>query len=251
MDAYTDFAGCYDLFMDNVPYDSWSNNLINYFKQYNIQSNSIICELGCGTGQITRRLAKAGYDMIGIDLSYEMLDIARETSEESILYLCQDMREFELFGTVAAIVSICDSINYLRSTEELLKVCILANNYLDPKGLFIFDINSSYKYSHILASNTFAENRDEGSFIWENEYDSINRDNYYNMTFYMMNDEGTFDRFEESHIQHSFSIDEVTECINKSGLKLLSILDAETLKAPEDTTERILFIAQEITKELD
>ena len=93
MDAYTGFSSSYDLFMDNIPYDNWSKYLIELLKEYNI-NDGIVLELGCGTGNITERLAKEGYDMIGIDNSYDMLDVAMEKkfdSELDILYLCQDM----------------------------------------------------------------------------------------------------------------------------------------------------------------
>ena len=137
MEAYTGFAEVYDTFMDNVPYEEWSQYLIEILKEYGVR-NGLVADLGCGTGAITERLAKHGYDMIGIDNSEEMLSIAREKLsdyEESdhrrgILYLLQDMREMELYGTVDAVVSICDSMNYITEEEDLLQVFRLVNNYL-------------------------------------------------------------------------------------------------------------------------
>jgi 2-polyprenyl-3-methyl-5-hydroxy-6-metoxy-1,4-benzoquinol methylase len=113
---------------------------------------------------MTELLAKAGYDMIGIDNAEDMLDIAMDKKAESeldILYLLQDMREFELYGTVRAVVSICDSINYITEEEDLLEVFRLANNYLDPKGIFVFDFNTVYKYRAVLGNQTIAEDREE------------------------------------------------------------------------------------------
>ena len=103
--------------------------------------------------------------MIGVDNSGEMLAEAMEKRVESghdILYLLQDMQEFELYGTVRAIVSVCDSLNYITEREELLQVFRLVNNYLDPEGLFLFDMNTIHKYRDILGDTTIAENRDEG-----------------------------------------------------------------------------------------
>lgn len=206
MQAYTGFAQVYDIFMDNVPYDNWTGYLTGLLQEYGVK-DGLVLELGCGTGKVTRRLALKGYDMIGIDLSDEMLEIAREKeySEDSwteaaepegdlngrnpILYLQQDMREFELFGTVSAVVSICDSMNYITSEEDLIKVFQLVNNYLDPGGLFIFDMNTEYKYKNLLGDATIAENREECSFIWENYYDEENRMNEYNMTIFVKAEE--------------------------------------------------------------
>ena len=143
-EAYSNFAAVYDALMDNIPYDAWADYLHSLLVEYDIASG-ILAELGCGTGNITERMAEFGYDLIGIDNSPAMLDIANEKREQnhsSSLYLCQDMREFELYGTVAAIVSLCDSVNYITEPEELTHVFSLVNNYLDPDGLFIFDFRS-------------------------------------------------------------------------------------------------------------
>lgn len=247
MEAYTSFAQVYDRYMDEMPYDEWTENIKHFFDKYNMPME-IVCDLGCGTGQITRRLKKLGYDMIGIDMSYDMLMEAMSAPEsEDILYLCQDMREFELYGTVGAVVSLCDSINYLANYDELVTVCKLVNNYLDPKGLFIFDVKTVHFYEE-LGTSTIAENRDEGSFIWENDYDSDSRDNSYYLTIYEENEEGTFDRFEEEHFQHAFTKDEIINAIKESGLDLLEVVDAEDKGAPREESERLLFIAREVKK---
>ena len=247
MEAYTGFATVYDRYMDNIPYDEWANNIKQLFEKYNMPME-IVCELGCGTGQITRRLKSQGYDMIGIDVSYDMLmeAMAHEDSD-GILYLCQDMRSFELYGTVGAVVSVCDSINYLQNQDELLTVCKLVNNYLDPKGLFVFDVKTKHYYEK-LGNSTIAENRQEGSFIWENDYNPETRDNYYYLTIYQENEEGTFDRFEEEHYQHAFEVEEIKKAIKDSGLELLEILDVATMAAPKDDSDRLYFIAREVTK---
>ena len=150
MEAYSGFASVYDIFMDEVPYKEWCENLTELLAEYGIASG-LVLDLGCGTGQMTRLLRNKGYDMIGIDISSEMLDRAGEQEESpaSILYLQQDMRSFELYGTVRAIVSVCDTMNYLLNPEEVTSVCSLANNYLDPNGIFI-----SVSYTHLTLPTT-------------------------------------------------------------------------------------------------
>ena len=158
MEAYTSFAQVYDLFQDNIPYGEWADYLKSLLNEYGVK-DGLVLDLGCGTGSITELLAKAGYDMIGVDASEEMLELAYEKRAESghdILYLLQDMREFELYGTVRAIVSVCDSLNYITEEEELLHVFRLVRNYLDPDGVFFFDMNTIYKYSEMLGETTIA-----------------------------------------------------------------------------------------------
>ena len=174
MESYGRFAGVYDVFMDNVNYREWADYIIETLAQDGIR-DGLVLELGCGTGTVTEMLADAGYDMIGIDNSEEMLAEAMEKRAESghdILYLLQDMQDFELYGTVRAVISVCDSMNYLTDEEDLEYLFALVNNYLDPGGLFIFDMNTIHKYRDVIGDTTIAEDREDGSFIWENSYDS-------------------------------------------------------------------------------
>ena len=137
MEAYTSFASVYDTFMDNIPYEEWAEYLSGLLAEYEV-TDGIVLDLGCGTGTLTELMAARGFDMIGVDYSEEMLEIAMEKRAESgrdILYLLQDMREFELYGTVRAAISICDSLNYITEEAELEEVFRLVNNYLDPEGV--------------------------------------------------------------------------------------------------------------------
>lgn len=247
MESYTSFARVYDLFMDNVPYEEWCEYLAGILKENGIDSG-LILDLGCGTGKLTRLMEQKGYDMIGVDNSFEMLDVAREQENTNILYLMQDMREFELYGTVRAIYSACDSINYILEEEELLTVFKLVNNYLDPGGLFIFDINSPYKYKELLAENTFAETREEGSFIWENYYDEEEGINEYDLTLYIEEEEGRFARFQEVHYQRCYELATVQRLLKDAGLEFVGYYDAYTKNPVAWDSEKITVIVRECSK---
>ncbi len=172
MSIYENFAEVYDTFMQDTPYEQWVNYIEEIYKKFGLKPN-LIAELGCGTGNISNKLAKKGYDLIGIDNSFQMLAKAKEKANKenlNVLYLEQDMREFELYGTVDCILSICDSINYILDENELLEVFKLVNNYLDPKGLFIFDINTIYKFKNILSTNTFCETTENSAYTLENYF---------------------------------------------------------------------------------
>ena len=246
MDAYTSFAQVYDLFMDNVPYDQWCRYITELLREYGIQ-DGLVLELGCGTGVLTRKLAAKGYDMIGVDYSEDMLEIAMDHRQEGedILYLLQDMREFELYGTVRAAVSICDSMNYIVEYQDLVQVMKLVNNYLDPGGIFIFDLNTPYKYEEILGENTFAENRPEGSFIWENYYDGETGINEYDLTLFVREKEGIYRKFEETHYQRAYELEQVRRAVKEAGLEFVAAYDAGTHKPVRQDSQRIYVIARE------
>lgn len=248
MEAYTSFASVYDTFMDNIPYEEWSLYVRELLTEYGV-TEGLVLELGCGTGTMTELLASSGYDMIGIDNAEEMLEIALEkklSSGHDILYLLQDMREFELYGTVKAVVSICDSINYIMEEEELTEVFRLVNNYLDPKGIFIFDFNTVYKYRELLGDRTIAENRDECSFIWDNYYYDEEEINEYELSLFIREGESDYYRkYKETHYQKAYRLETVKRLIEQSGLEYITAYDAFTHEEPRENSERIYVIARE------
>lgn len=254
-EAYSDFATVYDRLMDNIPYDEWFTYLHGLLTEYGADSG-IIAELGCGTGSITERMADCGYDMIGIDNSPSMLNIANDkkaANNSNSLYLCQDMREFELYGTVAAVISLCDSINYITESKELLQVFKLVNNYLDPKGIFIFDFHTDYYYREIVADATIAEDRDDISFIWDNYYNADDKINELALSLFIeagSKSQGAklYRKYEELHLQKGYTLKEMLGLVRSSGLTLLAAYDAFTHKPATEECERIYIVARECGK---
>ena len=252
MEAYTGFAKVYDDFMDNVNYERWTSYLVERMKEFGIKEG-ILLDLGCGTGKMTRRLSEYGFDMIGIDNSFEMLDIARESSggDQSILYLLQDMREFELYGTVCAVTANCDSLNYILEYEDLVQVFRLVNNYLDPEGIFIFDVNTEYKYREILSDSTIAEDREEISFIWDNYYYEDEKMNEYDLKLFVKEENGLYRKLQETHYQRAYTVEEIRNAIKEAGMEFIAIYDAFTKEEPKKDSQRLHFIVREKGKNID
>ncbi|MEY8320969.1 class I SAM-dependent methyltransferase [Lachnospiraceae bacterium 46-61] len=250
MEAYEAFASIYDVFMEEIDYDMWVTYLHKIWEKEHFQPK-LIADLGCGTGSVTQILAKQGYNMIGIDSSEDMLVEAKkkaETENLNILYILQDMREFELYGTVNCIISLCDSLNYITEEEELLRVFCLVNNYLHPKGLFIFDLNTEYKFKEILAQNSFAETKEDSAYIWENYYDEEEKVNEYYMNFFIKQKDGKYERREEYHYEKAYDIATIKRLLEQSGLQLSAVYDAYTFEPPKQNSQRIYFVAREVQK---
>lgn len=277
MEAYTDFASVYDTFMDETPYEEWAEFLHNLIKEYGISKpvrsgkteatvetndastasdkeeildseKNLVLDLGCGTGTLTELLYRKGYDMIGVDFSQEMLNIAMNKKEKSgsdILYLCQDMHELDLYSTIGTVISACDSVNYLLEDEEVIETFRLINNYLYPGGVFIFDFNTVYKYEQVIGDTTIAENREDCSFIWDNFYHEEECINEYDLTIFVKEENELFRKFTETHYQRGYTLDEMKMFIKKAGLQFVKAIDADTHKAPTAESERIYVIARE------
>ena len=280
-DSYTGFAEVYDELMDNVPYEEWAAFVVSVLKEYGVggvvpedtgelaknlaTERNTVLDLGCGTGTLTELLARAGFDMIGVDNSEEMLEIAiqkRERSGSDILYLLQDMREFELYGTVGAVVCVCDSINYLLEEKEIVQTFRLVNNYLFPGGVFLFDFNTVYKYETILGDTTIAENREDCSFIWDNYYHEAEEINEYDLTIFVkanagntgdtavtgadrkQEEGGSYQKFHETHYQRGYRLEQMLDFLERAGMVFLEAVDADTQEAVSDVSERIYVAAR-------
>ena len=250
MDAYTGFAQVYDLFMDNVPYDEWCAYICETLKKHGIADGPVL-DLGCGTGELTRRLAACGYDMTGVDVSVDMLQKAMEKqTDPPILYLLQEMQTLELDGCVRAVCCTCDCVNYVLEPQELSDAFRRVAACLESGGVFIFDMNTAYKYEQLLGDHTFAESREEGSFIWENYYNHTSMINEYELTLFVREDEeaSLYRKYQESHFQKAYTLREMRGLLEKAGLKFVAAYDAYTKKAPMYTSERITVIAREYGK---
>ena len=248
MGSYENFARVYDELMDNVPYEEWADFILAILKKNKI-TDGLVLELGCGTGKLMSLLGNAGFDMIGVDNSVDMLQIAREKTSPEFLYLLQDMREFELYGTVKAVVSVCDSVNYITEKEDLTEVFRLVNNYLDPKGLFIFDFNTDYKYRDMIGETVIAEDREDVSFIWFNEYDEESQLNDIDLKVFVQEDGDCYRKFQEEHIQRGYSLQEIKQMLEESGLVFLQAIDEYSNQEPRTDSGRIVVVAQENGKE--
>ena len=289
MEAYSDFASVYDTFMDETPYDVWGDFVAGLIEKYGVskvsqqgrfsltheetesartvpvdspaedseealeQERNLVVELGCGTGSFTEVLAKKGYDIMGTDISSDMLNIARNKAMEhglDIMYLEQDMRELDLYCTAGTIVSVCDSVNYILEDEELIETFKLVNNFLFPKGVFIFDFNTLHKYRDVIGDTTIAENREDCSFIWENYYHEEEHVNEYDLTIFVRTDDKNeiFKRFNETHYQRGYTLEEMKGFVEAAGLEFVKAIDADSHEEPDEDSERIYIVARECGK---
>ncbi len=274
MEAYTDFAYVYDTFMDDTPYAEWCELIKIMIMEHGISrpvrtedalesEKNLVLDLGCGTGTLTELMADAGFDMIGIDNSADMLELAMEKRQQSgheILYLLQDMREFELYGMVGTVISVCDSLNYMLSEEDLLQVFKLVNNYLFPGGIFLFDFNTVYKYAEVIGDATIAENREDCSFIWENYYHPDEEINEYEVTVFVREDfsggvcnsltgeKNFYRKFSETHFQRGYTVEQMVRLLETAGLRAERILDADSRGEVSGESGRIFVMARKEKK---
>lgn len=243
MSAYGGFAQLYDRLTYDVDYAAWAEYLEWIFSRHFAGKPQLVADLGCGTGSMCEQLHARGYDMIGIDASAEMLGVAAEKSAgKPILYLNQDMTEFELYGTVDICLSLLDSVNYVTEEAQLTRMFSLVHNYLNPGGLFVFDVNTPYKYRHILADNVYTYDADDLYYVWENQFDGELCEFFLN--FFVARPDGAYDRVTEYHVQRCWDLEILKEMLRSAGLLPMTQYGCLKQTNPGETEERIFIIAQ-------
>lgn len=243
-EVYGEFASVYDAFMDNIPYEQWHKYIKGLLVKNNLSRGSLV-ELACGTGTMTRYLAEDGYDVIGADISEDMLSVARDKCSDEVLLLHQDMREIALPHEVDGFLCVCDGMNYLLTEEDIEKTAKGVYSYLKENGIFLFDMKTREYYKEELGDQVFAENREDASIIWENEYHEDSGIHEYLLTIYQLVDEqrDLFSRSEEYHQQRAYHPADIGGILKKAGFTKVQQFGDFTEQAPQKGCKRIYFLA--------
>ncbi len=245
MNSYTIFAKVYDMFMDDIPYDKWADQMEAFLAAANLEKCDIL-ELGCGTGRFMELMAGRGHKVSGVDISGDMLKLAKRRLGKSGYcdnISLQDMRALECDRCYPVIISICDSMNYMENYFDLKSVMECVYNVLMPGGIFIFDMKTRSFYES-LGDQVFVDERDAGYYIWENDYDSESRNNEYYLTFFIKDRKDLYKKYTEEHVQHAFDSDEVEKAAAEAGLEVTAILGMDMMSDADYNAERVYYVLE-------
>ncbi len=249
MSSYRDFASYYDILTSNIPYrkrGEYFNVLINKFGK----QDGILVDLACGTGSLSEVMASFGYDVIGVDSSFEMLAEATNKKYESghdIMYICQDMCELDLYGSMDICICALDSINHVVDSYDVQEIFDRVSLFLDPDGIFIFDVNTPYKHQQILANNTFIYEYDNVYCVWQNAFDdTMPNENIVDISLNIFgkNANNTYNRYVEEFSERAYTHDEILGFINKTDLCLVDYYAEDSFEKPNETTQRIVYVVK-------
>ena len=248
-EGYSAIAQVYDRLNKDIDYKAWADFFESCFDKYLDKRPELVLDLACGTGRMTREMAERGYDMIGVDGSMDMLGEAYAGGAEGILYLLQDMRELELYGTVGATLCCLDSLNYLLGEGELEKVFSLVHNYSDPDGLFLFDMNSQYKFENVYADNAYIleDTGDDGEAIfcgWQNYYDQNSGICDFYLSVFTEDSDGAYTRADEQQRERCYSLSRIENALKESKFELLGVYSGYGFEEINEKTERWYFVAR-------
>lgn len=247
---YDLLAPFYDKFNGDIDYASWADFIEKVIKENYVDGKpELLLDIGCGTGSMTIELAKRGYDMTGIDYSAEMLDIARKRAadegfSDKILWLMQDMREFELYGTVDVAVCCLDGINHLTGKSDLDRTLDLVHNYLIPNGLFIFDINGKYKFENIYSDQSYVMENDDAMCVWQNYYNAKTGLCDFYITLFCEQADGKYERYDEVQRERMYTLRAIKNALSRNSLEFIGAYSDFNFTDADDKAERIYVIAR-------
>ncbi|MBQ9760407.1 MAG: class I SAM-dependent methyltransferase [Clostridia bacterium] len=254
--SYTAIARVYDRLNKEIDYAAWADFFEACFDRYLPTRPTLLLDLACGTGSMTVELAKRGYDMIGVDGSCDMLSEAfGRSAGRQILYLEQDMRNFELYGTVGAVTCCLDSLNYLPTEDDLRACFACVHNYLDPNGLFLFDVNTPYKFEHVYGNNAYVledeidyGEGDTGLVYcgWQNFYDSEHKTCEFDLSLFEEMPDGSYRRSDEQQHEYCYDLDTLKALLADTGFELLGVWSDYRFSPIEETTPRWYFATRAI-----
>ena len=243
---YNEFAYSYDALMTDVDYEKRTDYICSLFETFD-RMPTLMLDLACGTGEFSNRFADRGVSVIGVDISYDMLSVAREKSAEKgndILYLCQDASELDLYGTVDGAICCLDSLNHITDYDDFCKAVSKVSLFLEKDRLFIFDLNTEYKHREILGNNTFVIDTDDVYCVWQNEYDGENTVEI-NLDFFVPDNDAYY-RTSESFCERAYTANEIENALNKAGLKIEAVYEELTQNTPNDTTQRVVYVTRKV-----
>ena len=247
MSRYSAFARYYDELTANIDYKKRGEYFHSIIKRFKTTKDNILLDLACGTGSISEVMAGLGYDVIGVDYSEEMLSIAMNKKFDSgldIQYICQDMRELDMYGTVDVTVCALDSINHLAGLDDVKKVFESVAMFSERDGLFIFDVNTPYKHREVLANNTFTYETENVYCVWENTLDDDTLEVSMDLEFFELEDNGLYSRSSDTLSERAFSEADIERLLDECGFEVLGKYGDDTFELPKADSQRIVYAAR-------
>ena len=250
MNEYQVFADFYDSLTENVDYSGQADRLLSLFAKHRAMPSTLL-DLACGSGSLCVELSRRGIEMIGVDNSADMLLKAREKAAATgidALFLQQDMRELDLYGTVQGAVCMLDSLNHLTKTDDLLTVFRRLSLFVEPKGLLLFDVNTPYKHRYVLGNNAYVIEQDGLVCAWRNRLIDKTCEVEEWLDFFVQDEDGRYTRYDDTVRERAYAEATLTKLLKQADFEVLAVYDGDTGEAPIDTTQRWLFVARNDTK---
>jgi len=247
MTSYSKFAEFYDALTSNIDYKNHAEYYDEIITHYGGEKG-ILLDLACGTGSLSEEMARLGYDVIGVDLSQEMLSMALDKKYDSglnIQYLCQNMCKLDMYGTLDVTICGLDSLNHLPNLNSVKSAIEKVSLFTNPNGLFIFDLNTQFKHKNVLANNTFIYDTEKVFCVWENNFIETENEIEIFLTFFEKQGE-CYKKYSESFSEKAYSIEKINEILTNSGFDILEHFDYMTKNSPTEKSEKITFVARKV-----
>lgn len=248
MSSYSNFALVYDSLMSDVDYSARTEYILKLFQKHG-KKPTLLLDLACGTGNFSNLLALEGIEVIGIDMSEEMLSSAREKSVRmgtDVLFLCQKAEELDLYGTVDGAICCMDSVNHITDRKKLEAAFQKVSLFLEKDSLFIFDVNTPYKHKEILGNNTFVIEQEDVYCVWQNEFCEKTLTTDIMLDFFVEEENGSYTRFSEDFSEKAYTKEQLYNLLENCGFELVAVYDDMSEQPSKTNSEREFYVARKI-----
>lgn len=246
MSDYGDFARFYDKFTSNVDYSARARYFDTVIQKYNPEAE-ILLDLACGTGSLSFELEPFGYDIVAVDNSYEMLSVAMEKKaelESEVLFLCQEMSDLDLFGTIDATVCALDSINHVIDEEEVKDIFKKVSLFSNRGAVFAFDVNTVYKHQEVLANNCFVYENKDTFCAWQNSLDKDGVTVDISLDFFdKTENDGLYCRYSSDFSERAYEIDDLKKWLTEAGFEVKAVFDEDSFLPLRRDSQRAVIVA--------
>lgn len=244
-------SNAYDILNDEIDISAWADFICGNIKKYGLKDNARICDIACGTGSMSVELEKRGYTLMSLDLSQDMLCIAenkaRNNKCRNITFTCQDMRTFRDTAKNACVICLLDSLNCLMNIKDI-KLCFESTNKaLEMGGIFVFDVNSKYKFENVYGDNAYILENDGILCAWQNQYNEKSKVCDFYLSFFTENKDGTYQRSDEHRREKMYTLKSIEKALLEKGFEICGVsCDFDFNEADENKDERLYITAKKV-----
>lgn len=246
MSGYAEFSGVYDILTQNVDYPARADYIADLLSRNGV-TGGILLDLACGTGSLSVEMAEKGFEVIGVDASGEMLSIAMNNAyeaEQNILFLCQQMQDLDLYGTIGSAICTLDSINHLTEKSDVQAAFDRVSLFMEKDGIFVFDVNTPYKHREILADNSFVYEADGVYCVWQNTLERDTDTVRIDLDIFEEIEPDIYERSQESFCERAYEISELEAMLTKAGFETVAVYDEMTEQPPHEKSQRVFITAR-------
>ncbi len=235
-------AQVYDAIMSDIDYEAWGEFILQTVEKRGWKRGRVL-DMGCGTGNSSYPMIAQGLEILGLDASQEMLEVAREKLP-MLTFIQADFKQFDLGKTFTLVYSVFDSLNNLLTDQDFLQTAKCVHKHLEPDGFFMFDANTTIGLKDLWEAGRAEGWANDVYYRWEHSFDETT--GLAKVEAYCENEQTSFT---EVHYERPYDKPLLERLLKQAGFKNIEIITYPDGDTASDDDERVWAICQKLSKE--